>query len=188
MLSATWIWIFASCCALTVRPDSVRGCWISIACPTPPMMPPSWISATTMNTSQNQHSQFTPARGPGTSLKPSSVVRPLVIVNRPNSICTKTLITHPMMISHSRTKPACAPTKVVAMSSPEPTMDPAMISPGPSCRRIPRIVVGGSAVSSGTLGLLIPAMLPRGGFPSIPMSAHHSRTCPFATSFSRSAA
>ncbi len=49
-----------------------------------------------------------------------------------------------MMISDKSMKPASAPTAVVAISSPEPTIDPAMINPGPSCHTIPRTVVGGS--------------------------------------------
>ena len=112
------------------------------------MIPPSWISATTQKTSQNQQIQFTRARGPGTSLSPSSVVRPVVIVYRPNSICTNTLIRQPRMMSHMRVKPASAPTAVVAISSPDPTMDPAMIRPGPSWRRMSRILVGGARIPS----------------------------------------
>jgi hypothetical protein len=58
----------------------------------------------------------------------------------------KTLITQPTKISHSKTKPASAPTFVVAISSPEPTMEPAMISPGPSRRTTAKNPRGGSTV------------------------------------------
>ena len=60
-----------------------------------------------------------------------------------------------MIISHKRTKPASAPTAVVAMSSPDPTIEPAMISPGPNCLIIPRMVLGGLRHSSGSLDIFI---------------------------------
>jgi hypothetical protein len=41
------------------------------------------------------------------------------------------------MINHNKLKPALAPVIVVAINSPEPTIDAAMISPGPKCDRIP---------------------------------------------------
>ena len=42
----------------------------------------------------------------------SMVFLPLVMAWRPNSTCTKTLITHPIKISHSNQKPALAPVAV----------------------------------------------------------------------------
>jgi hypothetical protein len=38
----------------------------------------------------------------------------------------------------------------VPISSPEPTIEPAMISPGPSRARIPRIEIGGSSIVLGS--------------------------------------
>ena len=60
-------------------------------------------------------------------------------------------MTQPMTISHNSQKPAWAPVFVVAISSPDPTIAPAMISPGPRRRRMPGIVCGGvsTAVDSG---------------------------------------
>src|SRR5687768_9250768 len=45
--------------------------------------------------------------------------------------------------------PSLAPSPVVAISSPVPTIDPARISPGPICRRAVRKVFGGSRIASG---------------------------------------
>ena len=52
-------------------------------------------------------------------------------------------------ITHRATKPACAPKVVVAISSPEPTIDAQRIMPGPMRRRIARKVDGGVSTSSG---------------------------------------
>ena len=38
------------------------------------------------------------------------------------------------MMNHSRTKPTSAPSFVVTISSPDPTIDAVMINPGPICR------------------------------------------------------
>src|SRR5688500_9621250 len=65
------------------------------------------------------------------------------MASRPSSTCTKTLITQPTTISQSSQKPACAPVLVVPINSPEPTMEPAMIKPGPRRLRMPRMEVGG---------------------------------------------
>ena len=81
--------------------------------------------------SQYQTIQFTRRRGPGTESSASSAVFPSVTVTRPNSTCANTLITQPMRMSQSSQNPASAPVFVVATSSPDPTMAPATISPGP---------------------------------------------------------
>ncbi|GIT38638.1 MAG: hypothetical protein Ct9H300mP7_5590 [Verrucomicrobiota bacterium] len=47
---------------------------------------------------------------------------------------------HPRMINQRKSKPASAPVRVVAMSSPEPTIEPARIIPGPMFRRMPSLV------------------------------------------------
>jgi len=51
---------------------------------------------------------------------------------------------HPIIISQRKSKCASAPVLVVAISSPEPTIDPARISPGPKFFGIPRTVRGGA--------------------------------------------
>ncbi len=109
------------------------------------MIPPSCPKPTIIMISQYQMIQLTPSRGPGMRLSDVSVVSPCPIATRPSSICTKTLITQPTMISHSSEMPACAPVLVVAISSPEPTMLAAIMSPGPSWRRMPPGVDGGSS-------------------------------------------
>ena len=82
--------------------------------------------------------------GPGTRLKASSGVRPHVSVVRPISIWAATLMAQPRMISQSSTKPASAPTIVVAISSPLPTMELARTIPGPRCASDCQSVCGGS--------------------------------------------
>ena len=49
---------------------------------------------------------------------------------------------------HSAAKPTCAPSVVVAMSSPEPTMDAARTMPGPTRRSAASIVAGGVSMAS----------------------------------------
>ena len=78
----------------------------------------------------------------------------------PNSICAKTLIKHPMMMSHRKSKWASAPVLVVAISSPDPTIDPAKINPGPKFLSIPRVFCGGLCTFEfvgliGKVGLLV---------------------------------
>jgi len=50
---------------------------------------------------------------------------------------------HPMIMSHRKSKWASAPVLVVAISSPDPTIDPAKMSPGPKFFSIPRVLWGG---------------------------------------------
>ena len=97
--------------------------------------------------SHNNHD--TTARGPGTRFKVSSVVRPRASVNRPSSIWIKTFKTHPRMMNQSSVKPKLAPNLGVTISSPEPTIEAVMMSPGPSCRRMPPTEVGAGWVSGG---------------------------------------
>ena len=51
-----------------------------VTAPAPATAPAGWTKATTVKISQHQQSQFTRARGPGTSLSPSSVDLPLVML------------------------------------------------------------------------------------------------------------
>ena len=61
----------------------------------------------------------------------------------PNSIWAKTLIKHPRIMSQRKSKWASAPVLVVAISSPDPTIDPAKMSPGPKFLTIPKGLSGG---------------------------------------------
>ena len=47
-------------------------------------------------------------------------------------------------MNHNSTKPTSAPSLVVMINSPEPTIDPTRIMPGPRCFNVPRKLVGGS--------------------------------------------
>ena len=84
------------------------------------------------------------SRGPGTRSNASSGVRPQVSVLRPISIWAATFTPQPSRISQSRVKPAVAPTAVVAISSPEPTMELARMIPGPRWTSLPANDRGGS--------------------------------------------
>ena len=57
------------------------------------------------------------------------------------------------MMTHNRANPAAAPVLVVAMSSPEPTIDPAIINPGPRRLRTPTKVWGGFSMPEGMASL-----------------------------------
>ncbi len=81
--------------------------------------------------SHHQHCQLAPNRGPGISSSAANVGLPEERVYRPNSTCTKTLITQLSRISHKKTKPCSAPKPVVSNNSPVPIMLPARIMPGP---------------------------------------------------------
>ena len=82
--------------------------------------------------------------GKTTASNATSGVHPQVSVWRPISIWAATLIAQPMTISQRRTKPASAPTVVVAISSPEPTIALARMIPGPRWARDSRSVRGGA--------------------------------------------
>ena len=92
---------------------------------------------------QYQTIQFTLHRGPGTLLRAVKGVSFHVMVYRPISIWANTLMTHPTTINHNNQNPASAPTFVVAINSPDPTIDPAIIIPGPSLRSVADKVRGG---------------------------------------------
>ena len=97
------------------------------------------------NTGRPRHKKRIP--GPGASLRASSEVLPLEMAYRAISTCTKTLMTQPKMMRPRKMKPALAPVCVAAISSPEPTIEPARMSPGPRVRRMPKNVRGGSRTS-----------------------------------------
>jgi hypothetical protein len=56
---------------------------------------------------------------------------PVEMVQRASSICTATSTRVLKMTIHRMAKPAWAPSVVVAMSSPDPTIEALRIRPGP---------------------------------------------------------
>src|SRR5687768_10313934 len=54
------------------------------------------------------------------------------------------------MTTHSAVYPACAPSVVVAINSPEPTMEAARTMPGPIRRSVARKLTGGSSMAAGS--------------------------------------
>ena len=52
--------------------------------------------------------------------------------------------------THSAVYPACAPSVVVAISSPEPTIEAASTMPGPMRRSVERKLIGGSSIADGS--------------------------------------
>ena len=91
---------------------------------------------------QYQIIQRTLSFGPGISFNATRGDVLWIMVFLPNSIKVNTFMTQPNTISQRRTKPVFAPTNVVAISSPEPTMEPAIIIPGPRCFRMSKNRVG----------------------------------------------
>jgi hypothetical protein len=69
---------------------------------------------------------------------------------RPNSICTHTLMKVEASTSHSSMKPALAPSVVAVSSSPEPTTAAEVIMPGPRNLNLSRQRVGGSWMDRGS--------------------------------------
>ena len=127
------------------------------ACPTPPTIPPCWARTARNITDQKSKNQLASKillpngirnRGPGISFTAASEVFPLVIACLPSSICANTFTTQPIIISQRKSKCASAPVLVVAINSPEPTMEPARIIPGPMFSNIPLSVVGGFRICS----------------------------------------
>ena len=121
--------------------------------PTAPTIPPCWEITNRIIIAQYHTNQFTFSRGPGTLFSAYKGVWLHVMVYRPNSICVETLITQPMIMSHSSQNPASAPALVVAINSPDPTIEPAIIIPGPSRRSVAPSVRGGSLTSKVSAGV-----------------------------------
>jgi len=70
------------------------------------------------------------------------------MVHRASSTCTATFTNVLKMTIHRIAKPAWAPSVVVAISSPDPTIEALRISPGPRYRTLCRQPVGGSLMPS----------------------------------------
>jgi hypothetical protein len=71
------------------------------------------------------------------------------MVQRANSTWTATFTSVLKITIQSSAKPAWAPSVVVAISSPEPTMEALRIRPGPRCFRLCFQPTGGSWMPSG---------------------------------------
>ena len=134
-------------------------------CPTPPTIPPCCEMTKMVMNAQYHSSQLTLSLGPGTLFNAFSGVWLQVIVYRPNSICVDTFTTQPRIISQSSQNPASAPALVVAISSPEPTIEPAIIMPGPSRSSVAPNVRGGACgvTTSGRDTSLVDALCTLGG-------------------------
>jgi hypothetical protein len=118
-------------------------------CATPPYIPPTCTIVSSTMTAQTHTSQFTRSRGPGTRFRPSSPVCPVAIVYRPSSPCTTGLIAQLTRMIQSAANPTCAPSVVVAISSPDPTIEAASTIPGPIRRSALPSDGGGASIASG---------------------------------------
>jgi hypothetical protein len=74
---------------------------------------------------------------------------PVAMVHRASSTWTATFTRVLKMTSHSRANPTSAPRAVVAISSPDPTMDALRMSPGPRYLKLAFQPTGGSLIPSG---------------------------------------
>src|SRR6478736_6169167 len=87
-----------------------------------------------------------PILRPGSLLNACIAVSPVRMACFPNSNCTATLARQEMMMIQSAAKPAFAPNTVVAINSPDPTMEAERIKPGPRNARLRMKVEGGSFI------------------------------------------
>jgi len=131
------------------KPPVKSGARAGNNCSTPsttaPMIPPSCRVLVSIRTSQSQIDQLAdPSLGPGNEFSASMVVSPEEMACLPNSSWTTTLMTQLKMMNHRRVNPALAPMRVVAINSPEPTIDAERIKPGPKWRRLAVNVSGGA--------------------------------------------
>ena len=105
---------------------------------------PRYVLTTTISNHSRQSQLGRRPRGPGSLLNITKIVSPLEITWRPSSAWTTVLMTHESNTNHKSAKPPCAPSLVVMINSPEPTIEPTRISPGPKCRSVIRMPCGGS--------------------------------------------
>src|SRR5687768_16209969 len=98
----------------------------------PPIIPPNCtiLRVVNMPTVQTAHPAL-PKRVPGNLLNKLITVSPVSIACLPNSNCTATFIRQLTMITQKAINPALAPNMVVAINSPEPTIEADKIKPGP---------------------------------------------------------
>ena len=101
------------------------------SCPTPPSIPPSWKTVQSIIKNHQISKTFPMILNFEIFCKAPSVGFPEKIAYRPSSIWTKTLITQLNKMSHRNTNPCFAPNLVVKSNSPDPTIVPAKMMPGP---------------------------------------------------------
>ena len=110
----------------------IPGNNISNTIAVPPTIPPSWmiLKKVRMNTTHKDQEPF-PILLPGRRLNDFMVVSPVQIACFPYCNCTATLIRQLKIMIQKAAKPALAPNMVVAINSPDPTMEADKIKPGP---------------------------------------------------------
>ena len=133
--------------AITQISIATAGKIVCKTCPTPANIAPIWNNVIRIIATQSQTTHETPTFGPGIRLNPPRPVLPVAIVKRPISACNAGLMRQLMMISQRHVIPTSAPSDVVAISSPEPTMDAARIIPGPMRFMESRKVTGGASTA-----------------------------------------
>src|SRR5688572_458010 len=113
----------------------------------PPIIPPNCTILRVVNipTVQTAHPAL-PKRMPGNLLNRFITVSPVSIACFPNSNCTATFIRQLTMITQKAIKPAFAPNMVVAINSPEPTIEADKIKPGPRNFNLLLKETGGSLI------------------------------------------
>ena len=112
-----------------------------------PSIPPSCTILSTINKNINQMLHFAfPNLGPGSLLKACIAVSPDMMVCFPNSSWTATFTKQLTMMIQNAANPALAPSVVVAISSPDPTMEADKIKPGPRNLSFWPNDVGGSLI------------------------------------------
>ena len=116
----------------------------------PPRIPPAASTVIKVFRKKYQTSQETcfcrPGNFPGRRLNTLRNVDLLRMHRRANSLCTIVFDQHESNKNQKRPKPTTAPSEEVRTNSPEPTILPATIIPGPRCRSRPANVTGASVV------------------------------------------
>ena len=111
----------------------------------PPSIPPTCkiLMSVSKNAVPTAQLPF-PKRTPRNLLNPSMGVMPVRMACLPNSNWIATLTRQLTRMTQKVMKPPFAPSTVVAMSSPEPTMEAERMKPGPRKRSLPLREMGGS--------------------------------------------
>ena len=112
------------------------------------MIPPNWMNFA-INMINHAHTAH-PMRslGPGIVFQKASIGFPVVMDILAISSWRMIFKAQLKMMVHRVTKPAWAPRAVVAINSPEPTMEAVTMIPGPMYFSLPMNVVGGSFILS----------------------------------------
>ena len=111
----------------------------------PPSIPPNCTTLRVIrrNTDHTAQEPFFNL-GPGSLLNEFIGLSPVMIACLPNSICRATLTRQLIIMIQNAVNPAFAPSVVVAINSPEPTMEADKIKPGPRNLSLPIKDDGGS--------------------------------------------